>query len=235
MGDIPKEDAEDFDYYNYDSRPISDVYPDHPLSQVYPNRPVSDIFRDLPQQKQDPSFPTAFPAGSDADTSFEEFFTENQYIDNPFGKDFIKLEVDLDRFDTNKTKPGVHHIPLDIHGFPDIPNYNMDEDSKVFEEKNERRKVKKSTKRKPLYKPPPVLTEYSPPKSSSRLSPEYRHQYPDTSSSSETDQKETLDLDITPLKGLTSLPLLMERLMGEHSAWIKRAWQGRDEAAAAAA
>ena len=65
----------------------------------------------------------------------------------------------------------------------------MDEDLKVFEEKNERRKVKKSTKRKPLYKPPPVLTEYSPPKSSSRLSPEYRHQYPDSSSSIEIDQK----------------------------------------------
>ena len=93
------------------------------------------------------------------------------------------------RLHFNFIEPGVHHIPLDIHGFPDIPNYNMDEDSKVFEEKNERRKVKKSTKRKPLYKPPPVLTEYSPPKSSSRLSPEYRHQYPDTSSSSEIDQK----------------------------------------------
>ena len=62
--DIPEEETEDFDYYNYDNRPISDVYPDHPLSQVYPDRPVSDIFRDLPEQKQDPSFPTAFPASS---------------------------------------------------------------------------------------------------------------------------------------------------------------------------
>ena len=35
--------------------------------------------------------------------SFDKFFNENQYIDNPFGKDFIKLEVDLERFDTNKT------------------------------------------------------------------------------------------------------------------------------------
>ena len=42
-------------------------------------------------------------ARADADNSFERFFTENKYIDNPFGKDFIKLEVDLDRFDTNKT------------------------------------------------------------------------------------------------------------------------------------
>ena len=39
----------------------------------------------------------------DGDKSFDKFFSENQYIDNPFGKDFIKLEVDLDRFDTNKT------------------------------------------------------------------------------------------------------------------------------------
>ena len=39
----------------------------------------------------------------DEDKSFDKFFNENQYIDNPFGKDFIKLEVDLDRFDTNKT------------------------------------------------------------------------------------------------------------------------------------
>ena len=62
--DIPEEETDDFDYYNYDARPISDVYPDHPLSQVYPDRPVSDIFRDLPQQKQDPSFPTAFPESS---------------------------------------------------------------------------------------------------------------------------------------------------------------------------
>ena len=37
-----------------------------------------------------------------------------------------------------------------------------------------------------------------------------------------------------PLERLASLPMLMEKLMGEHSAWIKRAWQGRDEAAAAA-
>ena len=65
--DIPEEETDDFDYYNYDARPISDVYPDHPLSQVYPDRPVSDIFRDLPQQKQDPSFPTAFPASSGRD------------------------------------------------------------------------------------------------------------------------------------------------------------------------
>ena len=43
----------------------------------------------------------------DGDKSFDKFFSENQYIDNPFGKDFIKLEVDLDRFDTNKTSMNI--------------------------------------------------------------------------------------------------------------------------------
>ena len=121
-------------------------------------------------------------------------------------------------------EPGVHHIPLDIHGFPDIPNFNMKENAPL------RRKVKKSTKRKPLYKPPPVLTKYQPPEPSDRLSQEYRHQYPDATSSNSKVTKTSMDSE--PLVGLSSF---MENLMGQHSAWIKRAWRGRDEAAAAAA
>ena len=35
--------------------------------------------------------------------SFGNFFDQDQYVDNPFGKDFIKLEIDVDRFGTNKT------------------------------------------------------------------------------------------------------------------------------------
>ena len=40
----------------------------------------------------------------------DKFFTENPYIDNPFGKDFIKLEVDLERFETNKTSININII-----------------------------------------------------------------------------------------------------------------------------
>ena len=102
------EDAE-FDYYSdYGSKTVSDVYPHHPASQIFPNRPVSEVFRDLPERLADPAFPTVASLDVDEDpdfTSFQDFFKENdkQYVDNPFGKDFIKLEVDLDRFDTNKT------------------------------------------------------------------------------------------------------------------------------------
>ena len=121
------------------------------------------------------------------------------------------------------SEPGVHHIPLNIHGFPDIPNFNMNEEAPL------RRKVKKSTKNKPLYKPPPVLTKYVAPESSERLSQEYRHQYPDASSTNSKVAETSVERD--SLMGLSSF---MENLMGKHSAWIKRAWQGRDEAAAAA-
>ena len=34
--------------------------------------------------------------------------------DNPFGDEFIKLEIDQERFNTNKSAPSVHHIPLGI-------------------------------------------------------------------------------------------------------------------------
>ncbi len=33
-------------------------------------------------------------------------------LDNPFGDGFIKLEIDQQKFNTNKTAPSVHHIPL---------------------------------------------------------------------------------------------------------------------------
>ena len=48
---------------------------------------------------------------ADGDKSFDKFFTENPYIDNPFGKDFIKLEVDLERFETNKTSININITP----------------------------------------------------------------------------------------------------------------------------
>ena len=76
-------------------------------------------------------------------------------------------------------EPGVHHIPLDVHGFPDVPSYNMDSDSdyKIFSKLN---KKKNKKKKKPLYRPPPVLTEYKPVFSSRQAQePQYRHQYPE--------------------------------------------------------
>ena len=71
---------------------------------------ISEIFRDLPETLEDPSYQQhggirIEDAGVNSEEiqSFGNFFDQNQYVDNPFGKDFIKLEIDVDRFGTNKT------------------------------------------------------------------------------------------------------------------------------------
>jgi len=253
--DIPEEEYEYENDYDYDHRPVSDVYPNHPISSVFPDRPVSEVFRDLPDKIADPNFPTAFPAGPgisivDSDPvdvpSFDNFFqNQNSYLDNPFGGDFIKLEIDTERFDTNKTAPGVHHIPLDVYGYPDVPTYktpdeqsfesNLPLEEKSIEEHSEKEisKINLSNpvfnSKKPLYKPPPVLTEYEPPKSANV--PEYRHQFPVASKAKKQEKESMANLP----NALQNLPMFMERLMGNHADWVQRAWRGRerDESAAA--
>ena len=275
--DIPEEEYEYESDYDYDHRPVSDVYPNHPISSVFPNRPVSEVFRDLPDKKADPNFPTAFPAGQgisivESDSvevpSFENFFSnQNSYLDNPFGGDFIKLEIDPDRFDTNKTAPGVHHIPLDVYGYPDVPTYKTSDESSYgpktpLEEKSiEESSDEKSTKskplkklfnsKKPLYKPPPVLTEYEPPNNAEVR--EYKHQYPTVSTQKNEKVSYPEPAQVSNRVGalfpfsvmqeamtnlpnaLQNLPMFMERLMGNHADWVQRAWRGRerDESAAA--
>lgn len=102
----------------------------------------------------------------------------------------------------------------------------------------------KNTKRKhkkPLYRPPPVLTEYSPPFSKKdsqepeyrHQEPEYRHQLPEETISDYNIDKSSSEP--APLSGLSSLMGEFEKLMGQQSQWLKMAWNGRDEAMAAAA
>ena len=107
---------------------------------------------------------------------FDSFHRQEEegekYLENPFGDDFIKLEIDRDRFDTNKTKPGVHHIPHDVFGYPEVPPYKVEEDADFGPRLPlDPVKVKRKT-RKPLYRPPPVLTKYTPP--ASLQEPEFR-------------------------------------------------------------
>lgn len=102
--------------------------------------------------------------------------------------------------------------------------------------------------KKPLYKPPPVLTKYEPPKAAQI--PEYKHQYPTVAPAQKKSENVGFD---KPVQGsgalfpnvedamtnlpnaLQNLPMFMERLMGNHADWVQRAWRGRerDESAAA--
>lgn len=61
---------------------------------------------------------------------------------NPFGNDFIRLEVDADRFRHNKTgSGGIHHIPLIVNGYPDIV-----EKTKLVGQNGEEKVAEKSMK-----------------------------------------------------------------------------------------
>jgi len=108
-------------------------------------------------------------------------------------------------------------------------------EEKSIEEPVEKKKYKsklskpKFNSKKPLYKPPPVLTEYQPPKSAKV--PDYKHQYPAVAAQNKNEKEAMTNLP----NALQNLPMFMERLMGNHADWVQRAWRGRerDESAAA--
>jgi len=241
-----------------DDRPISSVYPNLAASSGFKNRPVSDVFRDLPGQIVTPNFPIKFPGSgisledSQPDIqipSFENFFKDKfnkeddddrKYLGNPFGDSFIKMEIDPTKFKTNKTRPSVHHIPLDIHGFPKVPNFEPEHDAAHQPTDRPKRK---------LYRPPPVLTKYDPPQFRSVADDEesditgayhdieYVPQQPRPATAAKSGfpfsvMKEAMT---TLPSALQNLPFFMEKLLGNQASWAQRMWQGeRDEAASAA-
>ena len=80
-----------------------------PKDGKLPDRPIDTILRDLPDTEEDPEFPKDNSYGQD----------QKMYLKNPYGSDFIRLEVDVDRYTHNKSSSvGVHHIPLMINGAP---------------------------------------------------------------------------------------------------------------------
>jgi len=203
-----------------------------------------------------PNFPIKFPGSgisledSQPDIqipSFENFFKDKfnkeddtKYLGNPFGDSFIKMEIDPTKFKTNKTRPSVHHIPLDIHGFPKVPNFEPEHDAAHQPTDRPKRK---------LYRPPPVLTKYDPPQFRSVADDdesditgayhdiEYIPQQPRPATAAKSGfpfsvMKEAMT---TLPSALQNLPFFMEKLLGNQASWAQRMWQGeRDEAASAA-
>merc|ERR1719242_832774 len=73
-------------------------------------QPLSSLFRDLPNPDgYKPKIPDIYGMN-------EENYAK-QYLANPFGSDFVRLEVDPDRYSHNKTL-GIRHIPLKVNGSP---------------------------------------------------------------------------------------------------------------------
>ena len=124
-----------------------------------PEQPLSDsMLRDLPDMGIHPNYPSTEDSLVDL---------KDLYLKNPFGNDFIRLEVDAERFRHNKTASGgIHHIPLIINGYPDIvKKTNRNDESKNIERKNGETKPKNVNNRNTAEpKPKPVNSRDSKPK-----------------------------------------------------------------------
>jgi hypothetical protein len=79
---------------------------------------LSSIMRDLPSPDgYKPKIPDIYGMN-------EENYAKH-YLKNPFGSDFVRLEVDPDRYSHNKSL-GIRHIPLKVNGYPttmDMPSH----------------------------------------------------------------------------------------------------------------
>ncbi|CAB4055888.1 unnamed protein product [Lepeophtheirus salmonis] len=80
-----------------------------------PDRPT--VFRDLPNMKEPhPQYPTNDKRPPPPPVPTTADFV-SQYLKNPYGSNFIRMEIDQDRFKHNRTKPGSIHIPLMIKDY----------------------------------------------------------------------------------------------------------------------
>ena len=83
------------------------------------------MLRDLPAlgqetildyEEEDPSVPKNFG---------------KSYLKNTYGTDFIRLEIDENRYKHNKTRRlgGIHHIPLKVHGYAETSEFPVSTDT----------------------------------------------------------------------------------------------------------
>ena len=126
---IPDDDSSDLQE-NSGEASFGDLKFHLPNDGSFPDQPSSEsMLRDLPNMGLHPNYP------STEDTLVD---LKDLYLKNPFGNDFIRLEVDADRFRHNKTASGgIHHIPLIINGYPDIVKKTNRNDETKIERKGE--------------------------------------------------------------------------------------------------
>jgi len=233
----------------FPDRPVSDVFRDIPDSRAPDNfgpQDFSSMFSDnllkgMEEDNDALNFDSFFPSFDNTDSTFgrddavrlptsaphtivtqpSSSTEQDLFVGNPFGSDFLKLEIDQRRFGTNKSEPSIHHIPLGVNKFIEVPSF---ESSAANPEAREARPVPDRPRRR-LYRPPPVLSSYTPLASKTQErsdSPKKRRQF---SLPKLKDAMETLPNPIG----------FVESLVNNQAQMLKRAWKGdRDEAAAAA-
>jgi hypothetical protein len=163
-----------------------------PTRGIFPDRPLLDntkVLRDLPTIDQ----------LDYEDEGVGESHNEygKSYLQNPYGADFIRLEVDSSRYKHNKTRRmGIHHIPLKVHGYAETSEFPVSSDT-------ERPHMP------PKRSPQKGLTAGSPHKNTNAIG------FPFTAM---RDAMENLP------NAIQHLPHFMQTLVSNHASWINRAW-----------
>ena len=169
-----------------------------PTDGTFPDRPMIDdskaVLRDLPDVDQ---------------LDYEESGKKGRqygksYLQNPYGADFIRLEIDSNRYKHNKTRPrlgGIHHIPLKIHGYAETSEYPVSSDTERPIIRHRPRPMRKNTRpKKQVTKPPETET-------TEKLPLKAMH-----------DAMEKLP------NAINHLPNIMQSLVSNHASWIDKVW-----------
>jgi len=101
--------------------------PDIPKSSISPSE--TKLLRDLPNIDQLDYEDSSNAASTSSDRPQYQF--GKSYLKNPYGADFIRLEIDSNRYKHNKTRQqiGIHHIPLKVHGYAETSEYPVSTDT----------------------------------------------------------------------------------------------------------
>ena len=162
----PKPQDNPYDYFDYEAG-FGDAVFGLPTDGTFPDRPLEDedketdfedmstVFRDLPGVAYEPKIPDIYGKN-------EENLAK-PYLKNPFGSDFVRMEVDPDRYTHNKTF-GIRHVPLMIKGYPTtLSRPGSPTKTPVFKRKPMKTVRKRRRPMKDMRKPKPPM-KLQPPK-----------------------------------------------------------------------
>ena len=101
--------------------------PDIPASAMTESE--TKVLRDLPNVDQLDYEDSNVASSTSSDQPQYQF--GKSYLKNPYGADFIRLEIDSNRYKHNKTRRlgGIHHIPLKVHGYAETSEYPVSTDT----------------------------------------------------------------------------------------------------------
>ena len=194
--------------------PTSGKLPDRPMREEPEPVDTSSMLRDLPNFDQ-------INSASSGNKKDSHNYAKS-YLRNPFGADFIRLEVDADRFKHNKTRRiggittgGIHHVPLKINGYAETSAFPVSSDTKS---KASERPLIRHRPRPMRHRPKKHISSSS--SSSSSSSQEVKRPPPPRPHLKHA-MHEAMEKFPNAVK---KLPNIMQSLVSNHASWIDKVW-----------